>query len=546
MADETIGIRITTRGARQSAQETRRVAGAIGTLAPAARRARSSIGSLGSGMGALARQAKVVGAGVLGLAALTARAGIQFDAFQEQSQIAFTGLLGSSKAARKELVFLQQTAAKTPFELPQITTGARQLLAFGFNVKQANSLLGTMGDAAAGAGLGADAIDQMVRAFGQIRGKGTLQAEELNQLGELGLVNREKLAKNLHITTAQLADAGNQGIGANKAIGALQKTLDDTFGGASAKQAQTFNGQMSTLHDTFNQTAGIIAKPAFDKLRRDVLPALTDTAKAIGRISGRHDLDIASKLDLSERVIKRKLGPFARELGVAVSQAHIPERIGAAIQAGAPMIGRAFGHAAPVAARSFWDAFKSSGPAGQAAIIGILGAKFGGFKALGGAIGGLLGKGIGGKITGRAGAVPVWVVNQGGMPGGPGKGKGPGKIARLGKKLLPGAAGLTLGDAGVAGGALLAPAAAAYGLGNYGPTKGTAHGINRLTGRPYTQGTDKVGPRGVGGIGPVTRPARINPSPMAPIVVHLKVDGKTLAQTTLHAANNARAARKGF
>jgi tape measure domain-containing protein len=538
MADETIGIRITTRGARQAAQETRRVSGAIASIAPAARRARSSLGSLGGGMGALTRQARVAGVGILGLGALTARAGIQFDAFQEQSQIAFTGLLGSAKAARKELVFLQQTAAKTPFELPQITTGARQLLAFGFNVKQANSLLGTMGDAAAGAGLGADAIDQMVRAFGQIRGKGTLQAEELNQLGELGLVNRAKLAKNLGITTAQLADAGNQGIGANKAIGALQKTLDDTFGGASAKQAQTFNGQMSTLHDTFNQTAGIIAKPAFDKLRKDVLPALTDTAKAIGKIGGRGDLDIASKLDLSERVVKRKLGPFARELGVAVGQAHIPERIGAAIQAGAPMIGRAFGHAAPVAARAFWDAFKSSGPAGQAAIIGILGAKFGGFKALGGAIGGLLGKGIGGKIAGRAGAVPVWVVNGGGMPGLPGKGKA-GRAARVGRAAKTAGQGAGLLGAGVAAGQAYNTIAPEHHAGRVPSTAGV---------RDYS-GVFGISQKIAEALGLAHRPARrprVNPMALPTIVIPLHVDGKVVATAVHHAAGDARAARKGF
>jgi phage tail tape-measure protein len=175
MADD-VNIRIRGTGGGQTAREGELAASGIRRIGLAAGGASRSVGSLGGGMSSLTRYAKLAGAGILGLTAYTARAGIQFDAFQEQSQIAFTGLLGSARAARKELAFLQKTAAATPFELPQITTSARQLLAFGFGIKQANSLLLTMGDAAAGAGLGADAINQMVTAIGQIRGKGTLQA----------------------------------------------------------------------------------------------------------------------------------------------------------------------------------------------------------------------------------------------------------------------------------------------------------------------------------------------------------------------------------
>jgi tape measure domain-containing protein len=118
----------------------------------------------------------------------------------EQNQVAFTQFLGSSRAAGRELRVLYKTAAATPFEVPQITTAARRLLAFGFNAKQANSWLSTIGDTIAGMGGGAQEIDQLVTAIGQIRSKGRLQGDELMQLSELGVVNRGKLAKDLGIT----------------------------------------------------------------------------------------------------------------------------------------------------------------------------------------------------------------------------------------------------------------------------------------------------------------------------------------------------------
>lgn len=393
MADD-ISISIRTRGGRQSAREADAAAQGIGRIGVAASKARTGLRSLdrgtrssGASFGFLRNQAQYAGFAIGGIGVLAVKAGLQFNAFQEQSQVAFTGLLGSSQAARRELSFLQKTAATTPFELPQITQGARQLLAFGFNVKQANSLLGTMGDAAAGAGLGAEAIDQMVRAFGQIRGKGKLQAEELNQLGELGLVNREKLAKNLGITTAQLADAGNQGISSSKAIGALQKTLNDTFGGASAKQAKTFNGQLSTLHDNFNQLMGTVSKPAFDALRLRVFPVLSDLAKQLNSIwSGGGTTD--DKMTASKAQIRRRLGPLFESAKDAIREMHLGQMLSDEFEAAAPVLMNAAGRTAAKAVPAFAKGFLDAGPYGKMFALAVIGSKLGAFSSAGRMAGG--------------------------------------------------------------------------------------------------------------------------------------------------------------
>src|SRR5690348_1137222 len=53
----------------------------------------------------------------------------------EQTSIAFTTLLGSAAESRNMLANLYQFAASTPFEIPQVLQGARQLMAFGFSSK---------------------------------------------------------------------------------------------------------------------------------------------------------------------------------------------------------------------------------------------------------------------------------------------------------------------------------------------------------------------------------------------------------------------------
>jgi tape measure domain-containing protein len=438
MADD-VTIRIGTRGGAQAAAQVRALGASVDSLgraarttAPVLKAAGTNASSMaGRGLNIVGRQARYASLGIIGLGAFAAKSGLQFNASMEQNQLAFTNFLGSAQRARAELAWLQKTAKVTPFDLPGIVQGERSLLAYGFSAKQARGYLVSVADAdadaAAGAGLGADKIRDIIRVVGQIRGKGKLFTEELQQLGELGIVSRPQFAKNLGITEAQLADAGTQGISANRALRALQKTMDDQFGGQATKQAKTFNGQMSNLRDNLNQTLGAITKPGFDKLRKDVFPAANDAATQVNKIFGRKDIDFAEKMTLSRTVLRRKLGPFVTEAENAIAKMHLGEKVGEAIGAAAPKIAGAFGRAAWPAAKSFATAFIHAGPYGQLFTLGVLGAKLGVFKELGKKAAGKFGGGFGGGGVGKLGlaargatpANPVWVAMTAGkgVPG---------------------------------------------------------------------------------------------------------------------------------
>jgi len=49
----------------------------------------------------------------------------------QQARIAFETMLGSADKARVMLTDLSKFAQKTPFELPQLVDGAKQILAYG-------------------------------------------------------------------------------------------------------------------------------------------------------------------------------------------------------------------------------------------------------------------------------------------------------------------------------------------------------------------------------------------------------------------------------
>lgn len=87
----------------------------------------------------------------------------------EQTQMAFTTMLKSAEQANSFLTQAQNMANATPFEFPQLADASKKMLAFGWDVKSILPDLSTIGDAASGLGLGAEGINQITLALGQIR-----------------------------------------------------------------------------------------------------------------------------------------------------------------------------------------------------------------------------------------------------------------------------------------------------------------------------------------------------------------------------------------
>lgn len=111
--------------------------------------------------GGVLRLAKDVGLAAIGLEAVgqtamgVGKALVGSNASMEQTRVAFTQLLGSSKAAGDYLKKLQAFAAATPFEFPELTKDAEQMMGMGFSAKAVIPMLTDVGDAIAAMGGGA-------------------------------------------------------------------------------------------------------------------------------------------------------------------------------------------------------------------------------------------------------------------------------------------------------------------------------------------------------------------------------------------------------
>ncbi|MCM0760663.1 tape measure protein [Sporomusa sphaeroides DSM 2875] len=220
-------------------------------------------------------------AGIQGVSATLSSAvetGIQFNSTLEQSEIAFGSMLKSADAGKALLRDLMQMAEKTPFEFADLQTGAKRLLAFGFAAKDILPMLTAIGDATSALGMsGAEGINRLGLALGQMRAKGKVAGGEMMQLTEAGIPAWEILAKAIGKTTAEVMEMSEKGlIPAEQAIQYLIAGMNERFGGMMEKQSQTFQGQMSNLGDVVSSTMGLVVKPAFDVLSNSTLPAVTE------------------------------------------------------------------------------------------------------------------------------------------------------------------------------------------------------------------------------------------------------------------------------
>lgn len=280
MAMERIEAWLRVRDGHRFVRDIRDAGRAVRSLGGAShlagnRLAFASRASYGAGTAAtsLGTSVRWAAAGFTLLAAGAVKMGIGFNSTMEQNQVAFGQFLGSAEEVDKMLKHLFKTAAETPFEFADVTTAARKFLAFGFTAKETTSYLDSVGNAIAGIGGGNDEIQRMIIALGQMQAKGRVMGQELLQITELGIPAYQILKEELNLTTEQVRRIGLEGIGADKAITALMRGMDKRFAGAAQKQAKTLAGQWSTFKDVFRQTMGVITKPLFDILRKNVLPA---------------------------------------------------------------------------------------------------------------------------------------------------------------------------------------------------------------------------------------------------------------------------------
>lgn len=199
----------------------------------------------------------------------------------EQTQVAFSTMLGSAEKADEVLRKLADFAARTPFELKGIEDTARLLLATGADVDNLTDELKMLGDVSAGLSI---PIERVALNFGQVRTQGKLTGRELRDFAILGVPIIDELAKVLGKTKEEITDMTSKGeIGFEDVRQAFANMSGEggKFFDLMDKQADTLNGKISNLKDKWNlflRAVGIDARESakvfVDFLANEMLPKL--------------------------------------------------------------------------------------------------------------------------------------------------------------------------------------------------------------------------------------------------------------------------------
>ncbi len=254
----------------------------MGSVQTQLKRAGSQMESLGSSLsnvGARMTAAITVPLVGVGVAALKVAGEL------EQNSIAFKTLLGSAAASQKMLENLKKFALSTPFEFTDLTVATKRLLALGFAAGEVIPTLTAVGNATAALGSGAEGIQRITTALGQMQAKGKVQAEEMRQLAEAGIPAWQILAKTLNVDVAgAMKMVEKRAVDASVAIPSLLAGMNQKFGGLMAAQATSMLGLWSNVKDALGFTLADIGKtlmPFAKSLVIDTLQPALEKAKAL-------------------------------------------------------------------------------------------------------------------------------------------------------------------------------------------------------------------------------------------------------------------------
>jgi tape measure domain-containing protein len=179
-------------------------------------------------------------------------ASIKMAADMETAQVALTTLMGSVSAATKQMAQLKQFAASTPFQFTELLSATRRMMAFGFQAKETIPVLRNLGNASFALGQGAEGVNNMILALGQMRMKGRAQSEELTrQLGQY-VGAWQYLANYLQVDVkTAMSMVEKRMIDGETAVKAVLLGIanDPKFKDGMAKQVKTLMGQWSNFKD---------------------------------------------------------------------------------------------------------------------------------------------------------------------------------------------------------------------------------------------------------------------------------------------------------
>lgn len=173
----------------------------------------------------------------------------------EQTNVAFSTLVGNEAKAASMLGEITQFAAETPFGKLDLTKNAQLMLNFGVATDRVLPLLRQLGDISGG---DAERLSNLSLVLGQVSAAGKLQGQDLLQFINAGFNPLQELQRMTGKTYAELQDMMSKGqITFDNVAAAMAHATGEggKFHGMMERQSQTVGGKFSTVMDNIREQA---------------------------------------------------------------------------------------------------------------------------------------------------------------------------------------------------------------------------------------------------------------------------------------------------
>lgn len=231
------------------------------------------------GASALALTKKIAKVGAAMGAAFTAF-GLKTAGDLESARMGFVTLLGSAEEADKTMARIKKEAARTPFEIPGLTTATQLLSSVTKDGDRAIDFLLDVGEGLAAMGKGQSELDRIIVNLQQIGAVGKASMIDIKQFAFAGIPIFDMLKESTGKTGEALQDMIKDG---EITFELLEEMFQDAteeggrFFNAFTNQSGTFNQSLSNMKDTFAIfAADFVEQTGLFDIAKDAMKGISD------------------------------------------------------------------------------------------------------------------------------------------------------------------------------------------------------------------------------------------------------------------------------
>lgn len=250
----------------------------------------------------------------------------------QQLQVALSTILQDKSKADQLIADIVQFAAKTPFNLDDVATGAKQLLAYGSSADNVVNELSMLGDVASGLQI---PIGQLIYLYGTLRTQGRAMTVDIRQFAGRGIPIYEELAKVLGVSKDQVGELVKEGKVGFKEVEQAFKNMTSEggkFANLMENSAGTWPQRLSNIEDTLFQKMnefGNKYKEVFEfgiGTAEDLVESLDDVLSVMGGLIAAYGTYKAALITaaVAQKAVGfvesiRLIGMYRKELGLATA-----------------------------------------------------------------------------------------------------------------------------------------------------------------------------------------------------------------------------------